>query len=216
MGNVEFKACLKFQSLSSVLLPYKITLESLEKSEKYKGRNKISISPEITVNILVYFLLLFYICGWVYTLTQLGHVEYWVFDSDCFLPNSISWAFSYIITNWPKVSPKHGHESNNRRQPEVKGHYDFRREIMTLMPTAFALKACSLKPARVARQGLNVGWRAQRGRELEARELPSLPLCVWIPWEGAGQLCLKWVKNAKWLFIRAQLRASLSGRYGTL
>lgn len=139
-----------------------------------------------------------------------------------FLIQIVSYPIVYhehFPTSWrigQKSVPNMVTESNNRRQPEVKGHYDFRREIMTLMPTAFALKACSLKPARVARQGLNVGWRAQRGRELEARELPSLPLCVWIPREGAGQLCLKWVKNAKWLFIRAQLRASLSGRYGTL
>lgn len=52
---------LKFQSLSSVLLQ-----DQSRKSGKirtYKGKNKISISPEITVNILVYFLLFFYICG---------------------------------------------------------------------------------------------------------------------------------------------------------
>lgn len=63
-------------------------------------------------------------------------------------------------------------ESNNRRQPEVKGHYDFRREIMTLMPTAFALKAYSLKPARVGRQGLNWDEEIREGRELKALELP--------------------------------------------
>lgn len=53
---------LKFQSLSSVLLPRKIILESLENSEKHKGKNKMSISAEIIVNTLIYSLVFFYIC----------------------------------------------------------------------------------------------------------------------------------------------------------
>lgn len=36
-------------------------------------------------------------------------------------------------------------ESNNGRHPGVKGLCDFRREIMILMPAAFALKGDSLK-----------------------------------------------------------------------
>ena len=54
---------LELQSLSSVLLPYKIILESLENAEKHKLISKTSINLEITVNILVHFLLFIYICG---------------------------------------------------------------------------------------------------------------------------------------------------------
>lgn len=49
---------LKFQNLSSVLLPYEIILESLENSKKCKEKN-ISISPEMTFNILFSFILLY-------------------------------------------------------------------------------------------------------------------------------------------------------------
>lgn len=53
---------LKFQNLSSVLRPYEIILESLETSEKHKEKN-IFISLEMTFDILIYFLLFFYMCG---------------------------------------------------------------------------------------------------------------------------------------------------------
>lgn len=48
-------------------------------------------------------------------------------------------------------------ESNNSRQPEVKDQWDFRREIMILVPTAFALKGDSLELAWAEHRVLNVG-----------------------------------------------------------
>lgn len=60
--------------------------------------------------------------------------------------------------------------------------------------------------------------KRSEGRKLRTLELPSrvpsLPLCVWTPQEGTGQLVFEVrVRNGgKVAFTEAQLRARLSGR----
>lgn len=72
---------LKFQSLD---FPYKIILQSLGNSKKHKGKNKISLSPDINVNISARSLLFLYICEWAYTSFKQNwkHVDYEVFYSN--------------------------------------------------------------------------------------------------------------------------------------
>ena len=198
---------LKFQSLNSrtesdlVLLQYKIILESLENSENHKGKNKISTSPG---QLSTFWCILFYMYRWVYTFFLTRLETHWMLNFWFrFFPTQY-----YIISIFLQVSPNMVMESNNGRHPGVKGLCDFRREIMILMPAAFALKGDSLKLAWVEHQRLHVGWGEQRRESAWSSlnclwEVPSHALCAWIPPDGAGQLVFEVrVKNAKQLLHR--------------